>query len=263
MKRFCEAKRCLQCQCLECVKVCEFLGHFGAYPKRYIREIYNNESIVMGIHHANKMINSCAVCGLCAQVCPNGLDMGEVCLDSRQVMTAKGKMPPSVHDFALRDLEFSTGEHFALSRHQPGHSASRFAFFPGCQLAASLPDQVEKTYAYLQGKLTGGTGLMLGCCGAPADWAGRTDVFQASLQKLETEWQRLGEPILIAACATCSKLFAQYLPRIQVRSLWDIFLEIGLPDSANQHDRRLFCIHDPCAPPDWTGNCRIRCGSCW
>ncbi len=47
-----EAKRCLQCQCLECVKVCTYLERFGAYPKRYARDIYNNESIVMGTRHA-------------------------------------------------------------------------------------------------------------------------------------------------------------------------------------------------------------------
>ena len=242
-----EAGRCLQCQCLECVKVCEFLGHFGAYPKRYIREVYNNESIVMGIHHANKMINSCAVCGLCAQVCPNGLDMGEVFLDSRQAMAAKGKMPPSVHDFALRDLEFSISDHFALSRHQPGHSASKFIFFPGCQLAASMPDHVEKTYAYLRDKLEGGIGLMLGCCGAPAEWAGRMDLFQTSLQRMESDWRRLGEPRIIAACATCIKILRQHLPQIQIMSLWEAFVENGLPDETKNRQSQHLCIHDPCA----------------
>ena len=28
-----EAGRCLQCQCLECVKACAFLESFGGYPK--------------------------------------------------------------------------------------------------------------------------------------------------------------------------------------------------------------------------------------
>ena len=65
-----EAKRCLQCECLECVKVCAYLERFGAYPKKYAREIYNNESIVMGTRQANKLINSCSLCGLCEEVCP-------------------------------------------------------------------------------------------------------------------------------------------------------------------------------------------------
>ena len=58
-----EARRCIQCECLECVKVCEYLNSFGGYPKKYIRQIYNNLSIVMGHRHANKLINSCSLCG--------------------------------------------------------------------------------------------------------------------------------------------------------------------------------------------------------
>lgn len=65
-----EAQRCLQCECLECVKVCEYLARFGSYPKKYVRQMYNNLSIVMGTRQANKFINSCSLCGLCAEVCP-------------------------------------------------------------------------------------------------------------------------------------------------------------------------------------------------
>ena len=82
-------------------------------------------------------------------------------------------MPPSAHDFALRDMAFSTGEKFALVRHEPGTTGSEYLFFPGCQLAGSAPEQVEAVYGYLRDRLSGGVGLALGCCGAPADWAGR------------------------------------------------------------------------------------------
>ncbi|MBM3302548.1 MAG: NAD(P)-binding protein, partial [Deltaproteobacteria bacterium] len=58
-----EAARCLQCECMECVKVCEYLAHYKGYPKKYVRQIYNNLSIVMGQRHGNKFINSCSLCG--------------------------------------------------------------------------------------------------------------------------------------------------------------------------------------------------------
>ncbi len=67
-----EARRCLQCQCLECVKKCVYLRHYQGYPKKYAREIYNNISTAFGIRHANTMVNSCAECGLCREVCPGG-----------------------------------------------------------------------------------------------------------------------------------------------------------------------------------------------
>ncbi len=126
-----EAGRCLQCQCLECVKVCSYLERFGAYPKRYAREIYNNESIVLGTRHANKLINSCSLCGLCEEVCPNDFAMQDLCIQARRSMVRRGKMPASAHEFTLLDMEFSRSDRFALARHQPGHAAGVRVFFPG------------------------------------------------------------------------------------------------------------------------------------
>jgi len=84
-------------------------------------------------------------------------------------MVEKGKMPPSVHEFALRDMAFSTSVAFAPARHQRGRETSSHVFFPGCQLSASLPGQVFQIYEHLQQRLKGGVGLILGCCGAPAE----------------------------------------------------------------------------------------------
>ena len=242
-----EAQRCLQCQCLECVKKCEYLAHYGGYPKKYIREISNNDSIVMGIHFANKMINSCALCGQCQVVCPNGLDMGEVCLAARRKMVAKGKMPLSAHDFALRDMEFSTGDQCTLARHQPGYDQSGYLFFPGCQLSASAPEHVLNTYALLQQQLSGGVGLMLDCCGAPAEWAGRQDLFEQGLARLDTELQQLGSPTVIVACSTCYRIFRQRWPERRISSLWTVMDELALPDICRHDTIRQICVHDPCA----------------
>ena len=114
------------------------------------------------------MIDSCALCGLCAEVCPNDLNMGDVCLNARRELVEKGYMPPAVHDFALHDMEQANGEDFALTRNRPGTAASAFAFYPGCQLPASRPREVRAAYEHLADCLDGGVGLMLGCCGAPA-----------------------------------------------------------------------------------------------
>ena len=242
-----EAGRCLQCECRECVKACEYLAHYGAYPKRYVREVYNNLSIVMGIHRANKMINSCSLCGLCEQICPNSLDMGEVCREARQMMVRRGKMPPSTHDFALRDMAYSNSEDCFLSRHQPGMNSSETVFYPGCQLAASLPQYIPPLYRFLTEKLDGGVGLMLGCCGAPANWAGREEVFEQTLRHMEREWQALGSPRIITACPTCFTMLRQNLPAAEVETLWTLLDRIGLPATASAGALPLqLAIHDSC-----------------
>ena len=79
----------------------------ATYPKRYVRDIYNNVGIVMGLRKANRMIDSCTLCGLCDTLCPNDLAMGEVCLEARRDMVDSGHMPASHHDFALRDMAHS------------------------------------------------------------------------------------------------------------------------------------------------------------
>ena len=189
-----EAERCLNCQCLECVKVCEYLAHYGSYPKRYVREIYNNDSIIMGVHKANRMVNTCALCSLCQAVCPVDLDMADICLDARQSMVKKGKMPPSAHDFALRDMAFSNSDAFAMARHQPGFTSSAAIFYPGCQLSASSPRQVAKIYEYLRQNVSGGVGLVLGCCGAPADWAGEQEMLRKTMEAFAGTRQKMGSP---------------------------------------------------------------------
>ena len=240
-----EARRCLQCECRECVKVCTYLEKFGAYPKRYAREIYNNLSIVIGDHPSNKLINSCSLCGLCEYVCPNDFATQDLCLQARGTMVKNGKMPPSAHEFALLDMAFSQSDRFSLARHQPGCEASAHAFFPGCQLCASAPWQVEKVYDHLRAALPGGVGLILGCCGAPAHWAGAWEQSAAQRAHIETQWQTLGRPRMILACSTCLKIFKEQLPMIPVESLWTVFEEHPPVAGATATGRPL-AIHDPC-----------------
>lgn len=241
-----EAQRCLQCECMECVKVCEYLEQYGSYPRQYVRQMYNNLSIVMGTRHANKLINSCSLCGLCAEVCPTHLNMGAVCKEARQTMVQQKRMPASAHDFALRDMAFSTSDKFTLARHQPGTDMSEYLFFPGCQLSASAPAQVEQIYDYLRAKLPG-TGLMLRCCGAPADWAGRTDLFQSALADFSAWHVAMGRPKLVLACSSCYQVFKTNLPDVTLVSLWELFEQEGLPAGVTPVTSGTLSIHDPCS----------------
>lgn len=243
-----EASRCIQCECLECVKVCEFLASFKAYPRKYVRQIYNNLSIVMGQRHGNKLTNSCSLCGLCKEVCPESLDMGEICRSARETMVVQKRMPPSAHEFAIRDMEFSNGPECSLWRHQPGTLTSAYLFFPGCRLSGSSPDNVERAYRYLIGSLEGGVGLVLGCCGAPAEWAGQKDRLEGLNEEFSSNWNSLGQPIIITACSSCHDLFQRFAPNIRPVSLWQIFDMHGLPETSyRQPIQGKFALHDPCS----------------
>ncbi len=255
-----EAQRCIHCECMECVKVCEYLVQYGRYPKKYVREIYNNLSIVMGDRHANRFTNSCSLCGLCGEVCPENLNMGMVCRDARRLMVKQERMPKSAHEFALRDMAFSNSENFTLARNYPGTHASQYVFFPGCQLSASYPTYVQKVYTYLVETLQPqidllnpgeGIGLMLRCCGAPAEWSGHQDLFDTALAEFRAEYKKLGQPALILACSSCYQMFKTYLPEVRIHSLWDIMAEYGLPAresmAAKETVSPVLAIHDTCS----------------
>lgn len=217
-----EAARCLDCKCLECVKDCTFLKEYKTYPRKYVREVYNNLSIAMGNRHANRMINSCSLCGQCKARCPQGLDVAKFTKEARQTMVADGKMPVSAFEFGLRDMEHANSEELALIRHQAGFTGSRYLFFPGCQIGASAPEVTLRTYQDLCARMPGGVGIYLGCCGIAADWAGEQERYQERLKKLHADWQKLGCPVVITACPSCYKVWKEEIAEAEAIGIWSL-----------------------------------------
>ena len=243
-----EAGRCRGWfECMECVKECLFLERFKSFPKRYVRQISNDETMVMGSHGPTiKLVNSCTLCGLCEVVCPNALSMAAVAQEGRVSLVRRGKMAPSAHDLALDDMLSSNSDRATIALHEPGKAASKYAFFPGCQMAAIYPDHVVEAYAYLRAHLKGGTALMLRCCGVPAEWAAREDLLQDALHDLEADWVRLGRPTMVAACPTCYKTLRKHLPEIDTVTLWQVLAKSGGPPRRQAPSPGKLAVHDPC-----------------
>lgn len=235
-----EANRCIQCHCDECIKGCAYLQHYNKFPRMLTREIYNNVSIIMGDHMMNKPINACSLCGQCSVLCPNGYDMAEICHMARQNMVFTGKMPLAPHEFALMDMVLSNGEAF-LCRKQPGFETCKYVFFPGCQAAAIAPATVRAAYLDLCNRLEGGVALMLGCCGAICDWAGRYEMQEDTVIFLNEKMTELGNPTVIAGCPTCKKELSRY----EAMGIWNVLEEIGLPEKALRTGKPI-AIHDAC-----------------
>ena len=238
-----EASRCIQCRCDECIKGCAYLQHYNKFPRVLTREIYNNVSIIMGDHMMNKPINACNLCGQCTVLCPNGYDMAEVCHMARQNMVFTGKMPLAPHEFALMDMVFSNDEAF-LCRPQPGYDTCKYVFFPGCQATAIAPATVRAAYLDLCQRLEGGVALMLGCCGAICDWAGRYEMYEGTVKFLDEKLAELGSPTVIAGCPTCKKELSTH-EGLEIQGIWEVLEEIGLPEKAKRADKPI-AIHDAC-----------------
>lgn len=241
-----EASRCIKCQCSECVKACTHLKKYDIKPKRYIRVINHNESIILGDHYANKMINSCTLCGLCKEACPSNLNVKDIIHDTRESMVEREKMPVSAHDFALKDMEFSNSNYFSMVKSQPGYEKVKYMFYPGCQLPASSPEYIDKIYKYLMSNIEEGVGIMLGCCGAPADWAGRQDLMQKNIEDIREKWNSMGKPTFILACSSCCSIFEKYMPDMSFISLWEVMQEKGIPTDNKEKENLVLNVHDAC-----------------
>lgn len=246
-----EARRCLKCSCDACIASCDLMGYFRKYPKRIAEEV--EITIHPGTLDGNgtvatRLISTCNQCGLCKEVCPKGIDTGELLLASHRVMREKGAMPWAFHDFFLRDMEAANGE-ARLARPAPGYEKSRYAFFPGCQLGASDPRYVTESYRALLAARPD-TALMLSCCGAPAEWAGDEGIRGAVSAALRSDWKALGEPILVFACPTCAQKCRTYLPEIPGVFLYELLLEDSRAP-LKEEGGALASVFDPCASREY------------
>jgi Fe-S oxidoreductase len=240
-----EAKRCFKCQCRDCIKPCVHLQRFNIAPKSYIRNINHNERIIQGTHYANKMILSCTECGLCGVMCDYDVDMKDVIKETKTSMVERKKMPPSAHDFALKDMKFSNSEKFFTYRKEPDKENVKYVFYPGCQLPASSPDYIDKIYKYLTDNIKEGIGLMLSCCGALADWSGQDALMKESISLIKNAWTELEKPTFILACSSCMSNFKKYMEEISVISIWEVIDGHKLPKLPFSQSLKLN-IHDPC-----------------
>ncbi len=222
-----------------CVKECEFLKQFCATPKELAK------SLGAGHFMENPLIPySCNLCDLCEQVCPYDLNIGRMCLELRQQLVAEDLGPLSQHDYVHRDLDWTTSDSFALAQPDPETGTCERVFFPGCNLSGYSPSLVVKAYDYLRERLPG-TGILLNCCGAPLRDLGEQARFQEVLDAVAAEMAKLGASEIIVACPDCYSSFKHHAPQLEVRSLYEVMVELGLPDGLPTREWT-FSLHDSC-----------------
>ncbi len=133
-----------------------------------------------------------------------------------------------------------------FSIHAPDTDRSGAVFFPGCQLTGSSPGQVKAVWAWLRKNIEGNTGIISGCCGAPAFWAGRKDLFEETGNRLKTLWESWGSPRIITACTSCTQMLETVMPGAKISSLYTEMAgnpDLPVPDQAVAGP---VAVSDPC-----------------
>ncbi|MCL2111674.1 MAG: 4Fe-4S dicluster domain-containing protein [Clostridiales bacterium] len=220
-----EAERCPMCNCSLCIDACPMIRKFKQNPKRMAADLGVSVLPVGGkiMRVGSRMMNSCNLCGLCTAVCPAGVDTRTAMDSSRRILKEGGHMAPAYHSFWMEDFEHAmSDEAYGVV----GEAPCKVLFFPGCQLTASLPDVVARTFDYICEREP--AAMLLSCCGVPADWAAEREVFSATVERLRAEWERLGRPEAFFACSACKKVFEGALPEVRGRLVYEWLAEQGL-----------------------------------
>jgi Fe-S oxidoreductase len=242
-----EAARCIRCQCDACMNYCDVCAFHKKWPMKIRDDImatvaFATSPSMLKKTPAKRLMNTCTQCGLCDEVCPEDIEIGGMLLEARRNLHKQNTLPGAYHQFWIKDLEFTNSEFAALAKNAPGYDQCAYAFFPGCQLGAADPRYVDSPYRWMLSKQPD-TGLILRCCGVPAEWAGNEEMHGEEIAKLKGDWEALGRPTLILACPACRKHLLEYLPEIETISLYEILdqWEYELPEAKGK-----FSIFDPC-----------------
>ena len=214
-----ESARCMLCDCDKCLASCEMLGTFRKKPKKIALEVYTDTKVnpPTSTHTITRQAYSCNMCGHCKAICPEDVDIGALLQTSRAARAGDKEYPAAIHDHWLREMDFATGE---ASFFSPGENDSDYVFFPGCQLGAHEPEYVYRSYEFLRENY--GAAVFLGCCGAPAYWAGDNPRASNNFESIVKVWENLGKPVFVFACSTCESFFEQFLPELERISLYEL-----------------------------------------
>jgi Fe-S oxidoreductase len=240
-----EAARCLQCDCEECMDACELLIRYKKKPPRIASDVFQDaQGGRNSVSKANisRQSWSCNLCDRCTVRCDHGADLSGLFQLSRSSRVDNGYFPPAYHAYWLEELDFCTNQ-ADFSGAAPHQSSCEYAFFPGCRLSGSNPQQVKQVYRYLTEHYQ--AGLILNCCGIPAWWAGEDRKFLLHLEELTNIWQSLGCPTLVLACPSCGKMLEKFLPHIPFIYIYQLLADTERP--AFQSQLRQAALFDPCA----------------
>ena len=241
-----EAARCFPCHCLRMRQGLRLPGPLqSATRKRYVREIYNNDTIVMGAAQVEPHDRLAARSAACAprsarrtwpwatSACRRARAWSRRARCRSRTTTSRCATWPSA---AARPSRWP-----ATSR---ASTASALLFFPGCQLAASSPDHVARIYAPpVRARGRAASASCSAAAARPRTGRGAGDLFDETRAEFRADGNGSGKPPSsppVRAATACS---ASTRPRC--RSSRCGRARAGRPPAGGPCQPRL-AIHDPC-----------------
>ncbi|GEM_PF-104845 len=244
------SEECMECRA--CMKNCRLLCEHVGSPKKFASDIREGKVV------DDIVPFSCNLCSKCEHYCPKDLNLGEVFMGMRrEIIGANNGTSPLKGHKGVYAYQSMASSKLMSGRSAAGScsGAAKRVFLPGCSLPAYGPGLVKQTLKYLQEGL-GGTEMVLQCCGSPAKLIGDEALFEEKYRLLTDMIDEMGAAEVITACQNCYILIKKKSPQYNVRSLWEVMAELGLPGGAENKGEGSdieFTIHDSCPTRYETG----------
>lgn len=192
----------------------------------------------------------CSLCGLCAQSCPNHIDIPTMILAARSLMLEKGFVDTSSYRAMEVDRRWNAislfRRQYSIDFSDIERRSCEVAFLPGCTLINEASEVVRATHYWLEEALGQSVALVSDCCGMPLQEMGYDRRYEAYEDALWKKLSSMGVGKLIVACPNCLGRLAHRGSRagIQTQLVYELMATMGLraPLCAGES----FVIHDSC-----------------
>lgn len=224
------AESCTDCRA--CVRHCAFLQQHGS-PATIATSFSDTP-------HHRQLAYACSLCGLCAAVCPEGLDPCALFLAMRRRQVEAATLDTRPYRSLL--LYEWLGRSPLLSTFMIPADCTT-VFFPGCALSGNRPAVAWRMFMQLRQHIPN-LGVVLHCCSKPSHDLGRSAVFADNFSVLLNKLRVHGIRTVLTACPNCMRMFHDYGQDVHVEN---VFTLLHRQDGEHHPDNgQEVCVHDPC-----------------
>ena len=224
-----EVEACSRCGI--CIDPCQLQSELGIRDVQSVYFLRDRRYNMLSL----KVANNCLMCGRCEQICPVGINLNTLRLNSRAM---RRNIPHEGRYRYLRGLDRSSG-------------SGCVGYFAGCMtsLTPAVQRSMDKIFTAVGDQVwyadrDGGV-----CCGRPLMLTGETDAARTMVAYNTDLIRRHNITTLVTSCPICLRVFKEYYHLEGVEVLHhseyiERLVSAGrLRLSAEEH---LFTYHDPC-----------------
>lgn len=221
--------KCIACNL--CVKNCPMLHEVKVNP----------QEVLKGGELGVKAVFSCSNCGVCREVCPKDIYLGEEIL-RRKSSLKKDKETEKKLKQVANFQKWTAGSLFTSEVKE-----AEVLILPGCSLASIDGGIIQSIKSYLE-KVMGKTEVYIDCCGKPSKVVGDTELFDKTYNKYISSIKKSGAKHIVTTCGNCYNILKKE-ENLDVILIWSILKEKGLPEVEDfkKIDKIEFVLHDPCS----------------